>query len=94
MKETVFASLTTTVSTVFPFTTNVTVLPTLIPGAFNLKAPESSSFEVTNVFPFCLISIVEDGVAYPVINPEFAITIPSCPRIVVLSMAADLRPEP
>ena len=55
LKDTVSTLLTTTVSTVFPFTTNVTVSPTAIPGAFNLNAPESSSVEVTNVVPFFLI---------------------------------------
>ena len=77
-----------------PFTTNVTVSPTLIPGAFNLNCPESSSVEVTNVWPFFLIWIVEDGVAYPVTNPESATTIPNCPRFVSLSIGTDLRPVP
>ena len=75
-------------------TTNSTLSPTLIPGAFNLKAPVSSSLDVSIFWPFLLISIVEDGVAYPVINPESATTIPRLPCLVVLSIGADLRPEP
>ena len=75
-------------------TTNSTLSPTLIPGSFNLKAPVSSSLDVSIFWPFLLISIVEDGVAYPVINPESATTIPRLPRLVVLSIGADLRLEP
>ena len=62
--------------------------------AFNLKTPVSSSLEVSTVVPFLLISIVEDGVAYPVINPEFATTIPRFPRLVLSSIGADLKSEP
>ena len=62
--------------------------------AFNLNVPVSSSLEVSTVVPFLLISIVEDGVAYPVINPEFATTIPRFPRLVLSSIGADLKSEP
>ena len=80
--------------TLFPLTTNSTLSPTSIPRAFNLKAPVSSSVEVNTVVPFLLISIVEDGVAYPVTNPEFATIRSNFPRFVSLSIAADLKSEP
>ena len=94
MNDTVSVFFTIVLETLCPFTTKSTLSPTSIPGAFNLKAPVSSNLEVSIVFPFFLISIVEDGVAYPVTNPEFATTIPNSPRLVVLSIAADLKPEP
>ena len=57
----------------------------------------SSNLEVSTVVPFLLISIFEDGVAYPVINPEFATTIPNSPRLVVVSIGTErtsLIPSP
>ena len=94
MNDTVSVFFTVVLETLCPFTTKSTLSPTSIPGAFNLKAPVSSNLEVSIVFPFFLISIVEDGVAYPVTNPEFATTIPNSPRLVVLSMGAERRSDP
>ena len=94
MNDTVSVCFTVVLETLCPLTNNSTLSPTSIPLAFNLKTPVSSSLEVRTVLPFFLISMVEDGVAYPVINPEFATTIPNSPRFFSLSIAADRRDEP
>ena len=94
MNDTVSVFFTVVLETLCPFTTKSTLSPTSIPGAFNLKAPVSSNLEVSIVFPFFLISIVEDGVAYPVTNPEFATTRSNFPRLVFLSIGAERRSDP